>query len=243
MATAEHETTEPIEADEATDAEAPAEAEKPKKAKKAGKKLKLKSDKPKKGKKEKAEKAEGEEKPKKAKKKAEKADGEEKPKKAKKPAGEKLTLKGPQMKRGMAMNKWEKWLCQHFEELEEGAEVHNAKLTEAIEPYVKEQGGPEDARRVILNSVRRLVGDGWITRSSRGSYKLTDKVAKLASEKEAIATKVKEAREKLNWSTQDIADFLGHPSRGRYGTLEQGRRPMHIWEAHALSRALGISIP
>lgn len=230
MATAEQETTEATEKTEASEAEAPA---KTKKAKKAGKKLKLKSDKaekPKKPKKAKPEKAEGAEKPK-------------KPKKAKKPAGEKLTLKGPQMKRGMAMNKWEKWLCQHFEEMEEGAEVHNSKLTEAIEPYIKEQSGPEDVRRVILNSVRRLVGDGWITRSSRGSYKLTAKVAKLASEKEAIATRVKEAREKLNWSGQDMADLLGHPSRGRYGTLEQGRRPMHIWEAYALSRALGISIP
>lgn len=201
----------------------PKKATKPKKAKKAAKKEKPKS---------KAEKPP---------KKAAKAKKPKKDAKPKKGAG-KSKEKKPHltMKRGWALNQWEIWLAERFEE--DPGPITHKELQEDIKGYVREHDGPKNIGSVIRNSIRRLVRENYVTRQAAGQFVRGPHLTMLKVHKTEIGQRADQARKETPWSRQDMANLLGHKSAGRYATLEQGRTHMRPWEAHTIARALNVDL-
>jgi hypothetical protein len=144
------------------------------------------------------------------------------------------------LRRGWMMNLWEKWLANYF--VEDPGPVSQLALVEEISPYIEEHGGPADRHSVVRNSIRRLVNNRWVTRKKRGHFIRGARVDVLKDHKVEVGQAATEARIAKGMSRQDVADLLGHRSKGRYATLEQGRTHMHVWEAHLLVQAFEVDI-
>jgi hypothetical protein len=163
-------------------------------------------------------------------------------KKAKEPKAKKKAAKAPpiEARRGWLMNAWERWLTEFFAGCKK--QVTQLELVQLIDDFVTENEGPEDHHSVIRNSIRRLVRDGWVERVDRGKFKAAKKLKKLKKKKTALGKEIAEARTEKGHSQKAMAGFLGHRSKGRYATLEQGRTHMYAWEAHSIGKVLGIDV-
>jgi hypothetical protein len=173
-------------------------------------------------------------------------------KKTKKTKGSKKTTKkttkkaeNPTLvaKRGWLMNIWERWLSELFEGNGGSEEpIVQVELVKSMTDFVRDNDGPEDVHSVVRNSVRRLLRDGWVERTAKGRFFASDQLPALKSRKEKVGKAIEAARKETSFTRQDVADLLGHPTKGRYATLEQGRHPMHAWEAQACARAFGVDL-